>query len=221
MTKVDSNGQQPLVNALVASIASTSGVLEQAVSIISITASRRVGAESLSLLSPLTAESLVGISVSFKIFISTASLVSSAVTALSSAASSGYHTSGSLAKTFKTEAGQRGEVIAVAASLTVSIINSDSVIATLSDAEYAWWAVLLLSIGVGIVLLWCFIARDMLGVRLALANNSQHEDEEVTEQHNAMLLNQPGGKTDTTENTEELSIAASGQALQQIFLQCG
>ena len=144
-------------------------------------------------------------------------MVSSAATALSSAASSG-----SLAKTFQTEAGQSGEVIAVAASLTVSILNSDSVIATLSDAEYAWWAVLLLSIGVGIVLLWCFIVWDMLGVRLALANNSQHEDEEVTEvQHNAMLLNQPGGKTDTTENTEELSIAASGQALQQIFLQCG
>ena len=164
----------------------------------------------------LTAESRVGISVSFKISISTASLGSSAVTALSSAVSSG-----SLAKTFTTEAGQRGEVIAVAASLTVSIVNSDSVIATVSDAEYAWWAVLLLSIGVGIVLLWCFIVWDMLGVRLALANNSQHEDEEVTEQHNAMLLNQPGGKTDTTENTEELSIAASGQALQQIFLQCG
>jgi hypothetical protein len=144
-------------------------------------------------------------------------LGSSAVTALTSAVSSG-----SLAKTFTTEAGQRGEVIAVAASLTVSIVNSDSVIATVSDAEYVWWVVLLLSVGVGIVLLWCFIVWDILGVRLALANNSQHEDEEVTEvQHNAMFLNQPGGKTDTTENTEELSIAASGHELQQIFLQCG
>ena len=113
-------------------------------------------------------------------------------------------------------------MIAVAASLTVSIINSDSVIATLSDAEYAWWAVLLLSIGVGIVLLWCFIVWDMFGVRIALANNSQHKDGEVTEVHqNALFLNQLGGKTDTTENTEELSIAASGQALQQIFLHCG
>ena len=200
MTKVDSStGEQPLISALKATVASAAGVLMQQVSITSITASRRVG-----------------IQVSFKISISTDALGSSAIASLSSAASTG-----GLAAKLTSEAGQRGKVISVAASLTSITQVISNTVPTVSEAEYGFWTAVFLCVGLFIVAVWCFIARDMLRVRRALAEEkSQQVYEELTE-INATSDQESGVTMDSEEPTEKYLIDLCGQDMKQVFMQCG
>ena len=202
MMKVDSAGEQPLLNALKAAFAAAAGVLLQQVSITSVTASHR----------------RVGISVEFKIFISTDSLGVSATSSLSSAASTG-----GLAATFTSEASQRGKVIAVGASLVTIHLVVSITTSTVSDAEYGWWSALFLCIGICFVVLWCFIPWDMLRVRRALAEKkSQHAGEKrTTEQIETPLVQQQGENVNSEEPIEEHLVAACEQELQQVFMRCG
>ena len=199
MTKVDSStGEQPLISALKATFASAAGVLVQQVTITSITASRRVG-----------------IQVSFKISISTDTLGSSAITSLSSAASTG-----GLAAQFTSNAAERGKVISVAASLTSITQVIFNTAPTVSEAEYGFWTAVFLCLGLLIVAVWYSIATDMLRVRRALAEkDSQQVHEEL--QINATLDQESGVTVDSEELTDLYLIDPCGQDMQQVFMKCG
>lgn len=225
MNKVDSNGQQPLLDALRASLGVVAGVTEQSVSLGEITAARRMG-----------------ISVSFTISISTAALGNSAVSSLSSAVSSG-----GLAAQFSSEAAQRGESVTVIASGLSLIQEVTIIVPTVSDFEYGSWAVLLLCIGVCFVTLWCFILCDIIRVRRALARKKSQKKKVVedvvevdliqSESVDIMCSDEFDCKKDhdpSLQYINPLSVGAelpampamecgadSGAQLQQIFMRCG
>ena len=223
ITKVDSNGDQPLMDALAASLASVAGVSEQSVSLGEIKAARRMG-----------------ISVSFSISISTASLGTAAISSLSSAVSSG-----GLAAQFSSEAAQRGESVTVSAYGLSLTQEMTIVVPTVSDFEYGWWAALLLCIGVCIAILWCFILCDIIHVRRALAQKKSQEKvvEEVVEVELDLIQSESvdimcGDEIDCKKDSDPslqyinpLSVGAevpatecsadSGDQLQQVFMRCG